>query len=116
VPLGFLLVAGAVLWPQEVPLTAGIHAWTVGAIGTMTLAVMTRASLGHTGQPLVADWLTHAIYGCAIAAALARIAAAFLPALAVGLLHLAAGAWIAAFWAFAIGYGPLLWRPRAKAH
>ena len=40
------------------PTTAALHALTVGAIGTMTLAVMTRASLGHTGRPLVAGWGT----------------------------------------------------------
>jgi uncharacterized protein involved in response to NO len=114
VPLGFLLVGSAILFPQQVPLTAGIHAWTVGAIGTMTLAVMTRATLGHTGQPLAADRLTHIIYACVIIAALVRVAAAFATAMTVALLHLAAGAWIAAFWLFAIGYGPLLCRPRAK--
>ena len=46
VPLGFVILAGAILFPHSVPISAGIHAWTVGAIGTMTLAIMTRASLG----------------------------------------------------------------------
>jgi NnrS protein len=54
VPLGFVLVGLSILDPAAVPATAGIHAWTAGAIGLMTLAVMSRASLGHTGQPLVA--------------------------------------------------------------
>src|SRR5262249_6369618 len=48
VPVGFLLVGLGAL--GIVAPSAGIHAWTVGAIGTMTLAVMTRASLGHTGH------------------------------------------------------------------
>jgi uncharacterized protein involved in response to NO len=39
----------------------------------MTLAVMTRASLGHTGQQLVASLPTQLIYSCALLAALARI-------------------------------------------
>ena len=53
VPLGFLLAAAAAF--GLLPGSAGIHAWMAGAAGIMTLAVMTRASLGHTGQPLVAS-------------------------------------------------------------
>lgn len=113
VPIGFALVAGAVLFPQSFPISGGIHAWTVGAIGTMTLAVMTRTSLGHTGQPLSADWLTQAVYAGVILAGAARIAAAFVSEFGLPLLDLAAGLWIAGFWGFAIGYGPILTRPRA---
>lgn len=115
VPIGFLLIAGAILAPQTIPLSGGIHAWTVGAIGTMTLAVMTRASLGHTGQPLSADWLTQAIYAVVILAAAARIAASFVTASGPSLLHLAGTLWVIGFWAFAVGYGPSLLRPRATA-
>jgi len=115
VPLGFLLVAGAILFPQRIPVSAGIHAWTVGAIGTMTLAIMTRATLGHTGQPLSANWLTQVVYALVLAAAAIRIAAVFSPEWTFGLLHSAAAFWIAAFWGFAIGYGPLLWRRRVKS-
>jgi len=60
VPLGFLLI-GASVFTGAVPPTAGIHAWTAGAIGLMTLAVMTRASLGHTGRPLEAGIVTQTI-------------------------------------------------------
>ena len=48
-----------------------IHAWTGGAIGTMTLAVMSRATLGHTGRRLEASMATHLIYASVIVAALA---------------------------------------------
>ena len=60
IPIGFLLPALAAL--DLVPAAAGIHAWAGGAVGTMTLAVMTRASLGHTGHALVASRATQAIY------------------------------------------------------
>jgi uncharacterized protein involved in response to NO len=116
VPAGFFLVAGAIFLPQHVPLSAGIHLWTVGAIGVMTLAVMTRATLGHTGQALSADWLTQAIYALIVGAALLRGAAALAPAFSVPLLCAAAIGWGIAFWLFAIGYGPSLSRPRAKLH
>jgi len=111
VPLGFVIVAGAILLPRTIPVSAGLHAWTVGAIGTMTLAIMTRASLGHTGRALAAGRLTQAIYLLVVAAAVLRIAAAFAPA-TTALLHVAAAAWISAFWLFAIGYGPALFQPR----
>lgn len=58
----------------------------VGAAGVMTLAVMSRASLGHTGQPLTASIATQAIYLAIAAAALARICAVIEPAHSVPLL------------------------------
>jgi uncharacterized protein involved in response to NO len=108
VPIGFLLQAAAAF--DLVPATAGIHAWTAGAIGTMTLAVMTRASLGHTGHDLAASAATQLIYALVVVAAVARIAAALMTAWTGPLLELAALAWAGAFLGFAITYGPLLWR------
>ena len=106
VPLGFLLgAASAFGW---VPAAAGVHAWMVGAAGVMTLAVMTRASLGHTGQPLKASAATRAIYVAIIIAAVARICAVLEPAHSLPLLHLAALAWVAAFLGFAASHGPTL--------
>jgi uncharacterized protein involved in response to NO len=114
VPLGFLLLGAAILWPAQWPTSAGLHAWTAGAFGLMPLAVMTRASLGHTGQDLVASMPTQVIYLCAVLAALVRIWAAFEPSYT--LLHIAALAWVAAFAGFAAIYGPLLLgRPPAWA-
>lgn len=115
VPIGFLLVGGANLFPQVLPASGGIHAWTAGAIGVMTLAIMTRVSLGHTGRPLVAGRLTQAIYVLIAVAAAIRVAAAFTPGSGFMLLYVAAGLWVAAFWVFALSYGRLLWRPRADA-
>lgn len=106
VPIGFLLNAASAFGP--VPAGAGIHAWMAGAAGVMTLAVMSRATLGHTGQKLTASASTQAIYAAAIIAALARICAAIEPAYSVPLLDLAAFAWAAAFIGFAICFGPVL--------
>lgn len=106
VPIGFLLTAAACFsWLSP---SAGIHAWMAGAAGTMTLAVMTRASLGHTGQALVASVTTQGVYAAVVVAAAARIAAALDPAWNFALLHLAAFAWVAAFVGFAVSYGPRL--------
>ncbi|MVT54931.1 short-chain dehydrogenase [Bradyrhizobium yuanmingense] len=106
VPLGFILNAGAAF--GELPLSAGIHAWMAGAAGTMTLAVMTRASLGHTGQALTASPAIQGIYAAIIIAALARVGAVVLPAYGDVLLHIAACGWILAFLGFALAFGPLL--------
>ncbi|MCP3473612.1 NnrS family protein [Bradyrhizobium sp. CCGUVB1N3] len=115
VPLGFLLHAAAAF--GALPASAGIHAWMAGAAGTMTLAVMTRATLGHTGQALTASVATQAIYAAIVVAALARICAVISPADSEVLLHVAAFGWIAAFAGFAIAFGPLLlgskWRALA---
>ena len=79
VPFGFLLNAASAF--GLVPPGAGIHAWMAGAAGTMTLAVMSRATLGHTGQPLTASRATEAIYLAIIVAALARVCAVIEPGL-----------------------------------
>ena len=106
VPLGFLLNAAAAF--GLVPAGAGIHAWMAGAAGTMTLAVMSRATLGHTGQQLTASPTTQAIYVAIIVAALSRICAVIDPAYSAPLLLVAASAWAAAFLGFAICFGPVL--------
>jgi uncharacterized protein involved in response to NO len=72
--LGFVLLAANSLAPLLPPTTA-LHALTTGAIGTMTLGVMTRASLGHTGHPLVAGRGTTTIYVLVTLAALLRLLA-----------------------------------------
>lgn len=48
-PLGFLLVGLSILWPDAIPPSGALHAWTAGAMALMTLAVMTRASLWSYG-------------------------------------------------------------------
>jgi uncharacterized protein involved in response to NO len=106
VPLGFLLNAMSAF--ELVPAGAGVHAWMVGAAGTMTLAVMSRATLGHSGQQLTASVATQAIYAAIIVAALSRICAVIEPAHSEPLLHLAALAWAGAFFGFAVSFGPLL--------
>lgn len=113
-PLGFIAMAAATLFPDAVPHSAGLHTWTVGAIVLMTLAVMTRASLGHSGMPLHADRRISGIYLLAAVAAVARVCAGLFPQ-ADWLLHLAAASWVLAFLLFAGVYSPLFVRPRVRA-
>ena len=102
------LALGLILLGLDPRSTAALHALAVGAIGTMTLAVMTRTSLGHTGRARVADRPTVAIYCLVTLAALLRIAGAFAGAQAVLVTSLAGLAWSAAFATFVLHYGSLL--------
>lgn len=87
---------------------AAQHLWMSGAIGAMTLAVMTRATLGHTGQALTAGKATVMIYLCLFGSVLARLATPMLPELS----YLSGLLWLAAFGGFALAYGPSLMRPK----
>jgi uncharacterized protein involved in response to NO len=74
----------------------------------MTIAVMTRASLGHTGQALSASIATQVVYASVVISALARVCAALDPAYSIPLLMVAGVAWAGAFLGFALAYAPLL--------
>lgn len=109
-PLGYLALA---LGPLGLPVTraAALHALTVGAIGGMILAMMSRVALGHTGRPLRAARPTVVAYLALGLAALLRAVGpmAGLPPI---IMDLAAFAWIGAFLAFGITYLPILTAPR----
>jgi uncharacterized protein involved in response to NO len=112
-PIGFLLTSAAAF--GALPQSAGTHAWTVGAIGMMTLAIMSRASLGHTGRALVASRPTQAVYALLLVAAIGRICAAAHPEAALVLLHVAWLCWVAAFGGFAIAYWRVFTGPKLHA-
>lgn len=113
VGLGLVVVGLAGLVPALAGLS-GTHALSAGALGAMTLAVMTRASLGHTGRPLTADRTTVAIYALVGVGAVVRVGGDVV-GLDVALSRLVAAlAWSGAYLGFALHYGPMLVRPRAE--
>jgi uncharacterized protein involved in response to NO len=114
VPLGFAMVGASILAPGLVDPMGAVHVWAIGTFGTMTLAVMTRASRGHSGQPLAAGRLEVAIYGLVLLGALARVAAPYLPGGIGRGLEFAGLAWALAFLGFALGYGRMLLLPPAR--
>ena len=115
VPLGALALAAEILLPGTFGMAGAQHLWMAGATGLMTLAVMTRATLGHTGQALTAGSGTVLIYVTLTLSVLARVVAGMWPEIS-GLMHIMAGLfWITAFGGFGVIYGALLLRlPAAK--
>jgi uncharacterized protein involved in response to NO len=111
VPAGLLLL-GASLLGATVPASAAIHALTAGAMATMILAVMTRATLGHTGRELKANGPTILIYILITAGALLRVAAPFGWIDYTFGMRVSALAWGGAFLGFLIFYGPILFARR----
>lgn len=113
VPIGFWLLAASILF--GIPRSAAIHAWTIGTMASLTLAVMTRATLGHTGRSLRANFGTQIVYGAIVIAAISRVGASLFTSQSDVLLQLSALVWIVAFATFVIVYGPMLVRPKVSA-
>ncbi|SIQ84590.1 uncharacterized protein involved in response to NO [Rhizobium sp. RU33A] len=111
IPLGFLLTGLSMVVDHSGFTSAGIHAWTTGGVGVVTLAVMTRATRGHAGQALTSPhsttWL---IYAPIILSALLRILVAIWPQHTMLLLPIAGLAWIVAFLGYVVFYMPLIAR------
>jgi len=108
--LSLLALGGAILG-LGLPTTDAVHALTTGAVGVMTLGVMTRASLGHTGRPRHAGPLTVFIYLLVTLGALMRVVGPTTGLPTNLVLGLAAGGWSGAYLLFAAVYGPFLLRP-----
>jgi uncharacterized protein involved in response to NO len=89
-----------------------LHRLTIGAIGTMTLAVMTRASLGHTRRAMTAGPGTNVIYALITVAAVLRLFAPLGGDNALLVLSASAAAWSGAFGLFVLLYAPALLLPR----
>jgi uncharacterized protein involved in response to NO len=108
VPLGFLLLALAAF--GDVSEMAALHAWAVGGIGSTTLAVMTRASLGHSGQPLADSAALNFIYLSINLAAFSRILAILWDTQHFAIINFSGLLWCTAFLIFAARFGPLFMR------
>lgn len=111
VPIGLVLLACGVA--GKVPMSAGVHALTLGAIGGLIIGMITRTALGHTARPLKAGRIEVAAYLLVQAAVLVRLA----PILVPGLPYLpwttvAASAWSLAFALYFAKYAPMLFAPR----
>lgn len=113
-PLGALAIAGSILAPDWLGPAPAQHLWMAGAVGVMTIAVMTRATLGHTGQALLAGRGTKLLYTALLIAVAGRFAAGFATDGTMALYALSGVLWIGAFGGFAVVYGPALLRRRVS--
>lgn len=112
IPAGLLLRGAAGLDLADT-FDAGIHALTAGAVGTLTVAVMSRAALGHSGRPLVATPGTVAAYVLVIGGAALRVATALTGAIPPDIGYaVSAAAWGGGFAVFTVVYLPVLLGPR----
>ena len=107
-----LALKGASAFLDWLPETGALHALTLGTVGTMMMAVMSRAALGHTGRKLNAHPVTVAAYVLISIAAALRIAAPLLPAASIHVMACSAIAWSLAFALFLWVYAPIVVRPR----
>ena len=90
-----------------------VHALTIGAIGSMTIGMMTRTARGHTGRPLAADSFEQACFALIQFAALSRVLGGlFLPNVYVATVIFSSVCWSMAFAIYAVRYWPVLSRPR----
>jgi uncharacterized protein involved in response to NO len=103
-----LLMGCAALGLAGIDPPAALHALAIGAIGTMTLGVMSRATLGHTGRALTSDPATTAMFAAITVSALARVAVPFAPDYYDAAIQVSAFSWCLAFGLFVAVYGPIL--------
>lgn len=108
--LSLLILGGSILGFGLQPEDA-VHALTTGAVGSMTLAVMTRATLGHTGRPKKANQVTIVMYLLVTLGTLLRVFGPLTEISTTLILSLAGIAWSGAYLLFATVYGPFLLQP-----
>ena len=109
--LGFLLTAlSAYAWVSP---SLALHAFTLGGIGILTLGMMARVSLGHTGRALKAsNAIAQAFVLINLAALLRVLLPIALPNWYNILIYGSTLSWLAAFSLFMFVYAPILTTPR----
>jgi uncharacterized protein involved in response to NO len=89
------------------------HALTTGAIGSLTLGMMTRTARGHTGRPLLADKFEVMMFVLIQLAAFVRVFCGLAaPASYMLSIEVSGLLWAAAFGLYAVRYWPVLTRVR----
>lgn len=116
VPAGFAAVAASAFGVMDA--TSAMHVVSVGTVATMMIAVMTRATRGHTGRELTASAFTRASFAAILASAIIRPLTSLTPEYSTLVYSVAALMWMASFALYLIEYGPMLVarrKPSARA-
>ncbi len=112
IPLGFLALSINVIFPDIISQAGAIHLFSAGAIGTMSVAMMSRVSLAHSGFRPEADKIIGLIYILLIISVILRFLADFLPSISF-IIHISATFWIASFLLFLLRYWRVLFASRS---
>lgn len=111
IPVGLFARGFSSFWPTLVPLAT--HALTVGGIGGLTLGMMSRVTLGHTGRELQPPQLSVVAFGLMLAAALFRTSGVLLPReLYMSSLTISGLCWMGAFSCFLAAQSSMWLQPR----
>jgi uncharacterized protein involved in response to NO len=115
-----MLACGLILWGLAVlglgEEVAALHVLGIGCVGGMTLAVMSRAGLGHSGRPLLAPKTAAIAYVViALAAVLRWVGSMLGDALFLPMMLGTGGLWVLAFVLYVVAMWPALVGPRVKA-
>ncbi|MEK6746150.1 MAG: NnrS family protein [Pseudomonadota bacterium] len=110
--VGFV-IKGLELLGVDVPAIAATHAFTAGGIGVLTLGMMARVSLGHSGRPLAVGKAMMMVFAAINLAAFCRVFGIWLfPSLTMRFLEASSALWLIAFAIYVVVYAPILLRPR----
>lgn len=115
--IGLLLIGVSAL--GFLPFSTALHALTAGAIGSMTLGMMCRVSLGHTGRALASNTITIIMfYSMQLAAILRVFGLMIFPEYTTELMIISASLWSICFGLYVITYTPMLIhsRPDGRAN
>jgi uncharacterized protein involved in response to NO len=110
-PVGYALIAWSA-FGSAYPASVALHALTMGGIGSMVLAMMTRVALGHTGRALHAARLTVVAYVMLTLGVVVRVLGPLVGQQYMRSVEVAAGGWIVAFTIFVWVYWPILTQKR----
>ncbi len=108
-----LIVLGVSYLVAEIPSNHIWHLLTVGGMGGLILAMISRVSLGHTGRPLSPPKAMALAYIFITLAALIRALGPWvLPEKTMIFIDISGAFWLLAFGIFAVTYAPMLMSPR----
>ena len=111
VPAGFFVLSAGMILDDPAIIIGALHVFGIGGVGGLTLAIMMRASLGHTGRKLATDKVMEAAMIAVFLSVSLRVIGAIWPQFDWAIT--ASGiCWISAFGIFCLRIGPWLLLPR----
>ena len=112
IAVGFLLLAYASFF-DDTYVVLSYHAFSIGAAGSLTLGVMSRAMIGHSGRPMNNEVILTTIFCLINLSAISRIVAPVILTDHYTIMLFVSGiCWVLAYALFLIRFIPLVLQPR----